>query len=710
MRRVKQFARKFMSVCLTMCVTISLFLTGCGNEAVEEVESIELHEPETGDEAAMNTEKVACRNLYRTQVYEGVVYPYVEEYSCESEQKFGSFDVVLGEDVAQGTPLVHMDAAAIDKKIESMEEQIHSLTDNFEKARANSEEKLAALGNEMENLQEILDNLEEIEPEEYIVDLTGQNTANPEYSSWQKEWKKWEGQFNNKELSFNMETEALRQKKELYELDYQYYSSCLRKLEEEKRAGILVSGLEGKVIAMGSYSPGSSVHAKTPVIAVGDMDRKYIKCSKIPELNRLCAQEMYAVAGGKRYEVNYVESNDSEFSLFSLEDEDNETKAGDAAVLVLAIDVREQAPTVSVESIHRDGLQQYVYVLEGDKVVTKIIQAGMSDGVYTEILSGVEAGEEVMVSQKLMPGANTAVLEKGTFEIAYGGNGSLVYPLKTRLYNPVEEGTVYFQEYKVAENQYVEKGDVVAVIRVESEGVELARKEINLKRAKERLADLIADGEEKNKDAIEQRQEGIAKLEEEIASIRKDYGTTEIYATASGRVYYLADYTIGDVLKPGVFLGEIADESVSFLELSNDSNYLCYGDTVKIAYPDNSGGKRTVEGMVATFGIKQGGMLAEKEVLVELPGGVLEDVQTARRTYSGAYVPARIEASAVLEKMKNVVMVPKLAVTGIEGNTYVNVLLEDGTVMPVSFLAGGVNREYYWVIDGLTEGTKICWE
>ncbi len=710
MRRVKHLAPKFLSVCLTVCVTTSLFLTGCGNEAVEAEESIELHEPKTGDEAAMNTEKVAYRNLYRTQVYDGVVFPYVEEYSCESEQKFGSFDVVLGEHVTQGTPLVHMESGAIDKKIEAMEEKLHALTDTFEKFRRDSEEKLAALENEMENLQEILENLEEVEPEEFIVGSTGQNTANPEYSSWQKEWKKWEGQFNNKELSFNMETEALRQKRELYELDYQYYSSCLRKLEEEKSAGILTSGIEGKVIAMGSYTSGSSIHAKTPVIAVGDMDRKYIKCSKIPELNRMRAQDIFAVAGGKRYEVDYVESDDSEFSLFVLKDENSETKEGDAAVLVLAIDVREQVPAVSVESIHRDGLQQYVYVLEDDKVVTKLIQAGMSDGVYTEILSGVEVGEEVMVSQKLTAGANTAVLEKGTFEIAYGGNGNLVYPRKTRIYNPVEEGIVYFQEYKVAENQYVEKGDVIAVIRVEAEGVDLARKETDLKRAKERLADLIADGEEKNKDAIEQRRESIAKLEEEIASIREDYGTTEIYAAASGRVFYLVNYIIGDVLKPGSYLGEIADESVSFLELSNDSNYLCYGDTVEITYSDNSGGKRTVEGMVATFGMKMGGALGEKNVWVELPGGVLEDVQTARRTYSGAYVPVRIEASAVLEVMKNVVTVPKLAVTEIEGNTYVNVLLEDGTVMPVSFLAGGMNRESYWVIDGLTEGMKICWE
>ncbi len=710
MRKTKRLPHKIIiSVCLAICMGVSMLVTGCGSVATVEEDVVVLREPQTGDAAAMNTEKVARRNLYRALVYSAVVYPYVETYSYESGQKFGCYGAVLGAAVGPGTPIVHMETQAISRKIEAMEERIRSLTETYEKYKSEAEEELAGLQNDLEGLQNILEDLEEGEPEQYMIGTTGQSTVNPAYVSWQKEWKKWEGQFNDKDLSISKKTEALRQKTELYELDYQYYSGQLRKLEDEKSAGTLTSRLNGVVVALGMYTPGDSIRANVPVAAVGDMERKYVKCTKISEISRLRALEIYAVAGGKRYEVTYEECDDDKYSLFKLSDEQGDTEIGDAAALVLVMDIREQVPTVSADSIYKDGLQQYVYVLEDGKIVTKMIQTGMTDGVYTEILSGVEEGEQVMTSRELTAGVNTAVLEKGTIENTYAGIGTLIYPVRTAVHNPVENGTVYFQEYQVTENQHVEKGDVIATVRVESDGVELASKETSLKRAKERLEDLITQDEEKNKEAIEQRRESIEELEEEIALMRADYATTEIRATISGRIFALEEYIVGDVVKYDSPLAIIADENTTFLSLGNESGYLNYGDAVQITYKDTEGKERTTEGTVATFGVAMGGVLASKDVLVALPEGRLEDVHTGELNSRGSYSLNRIDAYAVLEVMKDVVIVPKAAVTVSEGYTYVNVLMEDGTVMPVSFLAGGMNRDSYWVIDGLTEGMKICW-
>ncbi len=274
--------------------------------------------------------------------------------------------------------------------------------------------------------------------------------------------------------------------------------------------------------------------------------------------------------------------------------------------------------------------------------------------------------------------------------------------------NSVENGTVYFQEYQVTEDQHVEKGDVIATIRVESDGVLLEGKETELKRAKERLADLIAQDEEKNKEAIEQRRESIADLEEEIALLRTDYGTTAIRATVSGRVLALGEYVVGDVVKYNSPMAVVADENITFLSLGNEGGYLSYGDVLRITYKDTEGKDRTAEGTVVTFGVAMDGVLGSKDMLAALPEGRLEDVQTDELSFNG-YAVNRIDANGSLVVMENVVIVPKAAVTVSEGCTYVNVLMEDGTVMPVSFLAGGMNRDSYWVIDGLTEGMKICW-
>ena len=313
-----------------------------------------------------------------------------------------------------------------------------------------------------------------------------------------------------------------------------------------------------------------------------------------------------------------------------------------------------------------------------------------------------------MISRELTAGANTAVLARGELRNTYAGSAAIIYPVRTVVNNSVENGTVYFQEYRVTEDQHVEKGDVIATVRVESDGVVLEGKETELKRAKERLADLIAQDEEKNKEAIEQRRESIADLEEEIALLRADYGTTEIRATVSGRVLALGEYVVGDVVKYNNPMAVVADENTTFLSLGNEGGYLNYGDVLRITYKDTEGKDRTAEGTVVTFGMAMDGVLGSKDMLVALPEGRLEDVQTDELSFNG-YAVNRIDANGSLVVMENVVIVPKAAVTVSEGCTYVNVLMEDGTVMPVGFLAGGMNRDSYWVIDGLTEGMKICW-
>ena len=60
--------------------------------------------------------------------------------------------------------------------------------------------------------------------------------------------------------------------------------------------------------------------------------------------------------------------------------------------------------------------------------------------------------------------------------------------------------------------------------------------------------------------------------------------------------------------------------------------------------------------------------------------------------------------------MKNVLVGPKREVKESNGCTYVNVIGEQGEVIPTSFIAGGYDNANYWVIEGLTEGMKVCLE
>ena len=90
-----------------------------------------------------------------------------------------------------------------------------------------------------------------------------------------------------------------------------------------------------------------------------------------------------------------------------------------------------------------------------------------------------------------------------------------------------------------------------------------------------------------------------------------------------------------------------------------------------------------------------------------------ENAQNLAATQVGAgnwWSRTRFNAAATIREMDNVVLVPRKAVWLVDGNTYVNVMDSDGKVYATSFVAGGFNDEYYWVIEGLTEGMNVCLE
>ena len=60
--------------------------------------------------------------------------------------------------------------------------------------------------------------------------------------------------------------------------------------------------------------------------------------------------------------------------------------------------------------------------------------------------------------------------------------------------------------------------------------------------------------------------------------------------------------------------------------------------------------------------------------------------------------------------MDDVLLVPKSAVKEVNRTLYVTVVEDNGVRRQQAFVSGGADSNNYWVVTGLTEGTKICWE
>lgn len=699
--------RKKISFGVSMLLCLSM-LSGCGEAiVVDEGRNIELVEP-VG--SAVSLETVQRRNLYEAVTYEAAVYPYVEEYAYEDNYRFSSYEALPGETVKKGDILMYAYKDGMDEQIESMESRLQKLKEDYEEYCKKTEEKLVELRDEMEVAEWAMGNLELEKPEQYTTNSNGQQEVNSAYSNWERDYGSWLGQANKAELTIEMTEVEKQQKKELYELDYAFYTKQLNKLMAEKEKTVLRSQMDGQVVAIQQLYTRNSISLGEPVIAVADMSRKYIKCEYIRPRSIEDAYEVYAFINGKRYELTYEESEDTTRSIFLIHDENNEISVGEFAVLVFATNGAKQALTLSNEAIHQDTTKKYVYVEENGEVTTKEIRTGMSDGKFTEILFGLEEGDKVVVSDEYVPGANTAVLESETFSRAYAYTGNMYYPDRLYQYCEMEYVTVRYLETLVNANQYVEEGTPIIKVSVEGDPRALEEKETELQREKERLADLIAQNNEANAEKIASWQEDIAQMEEELNKMRKEYSTTEIVAQRSGQIKRVRNFEANEIITEYMYSAEIADVNTGYL-IAESRGFINYGTEVEITFTTTEDKPGRCVGKVVTlgdYGVSE--VFSSEGVLIQFPDGVLQTVKEyTPMQKSGTFRINKINVHADAKVMENVVHVPADAVKEENGKTYVDVILEDGTVTTVPFLSGGSTRSVHWVIDGLDEGMTVCW-
>ena len=118
-----------------------------------------------------------------------------------------------------------------------------------------------------------------------------------------------------------------------------------------------------------------------------------------------------------------------------------------------------------------------------------------------------------------------------------------------------------------------------------------------------------------------------------------------------------------------------------------------------------------MESMVATVNplmLDKG--LQSGYAVVKLPLEVASEIAGSRQNTQGWWSISRVGVKAELRVVNDVLLVPKRAVKDVSGSTYVTVVEDNGARRTVAFVPGGSDSENYWVITGLSEGMRICWE
>ncbi len=285
-----------------------------------------------------------------------------------------------------------------------------------------------------------------------------------------------------------------------------------------------------------------------------------------------------------------------------------------------------------------------------------------------------------------------------------------------------------FGEYVAEYYQYVKEGDVIATVYTSVDEIALEEAKMKLQRLEERYQtakervneDLQKISEDKHfayddhKSQLldidyrqrqldwerekEDYETKIADAKEELQKLNQVGSVYEVKAPMDGYVSYSRKHSAGKEMKEGDYICHIMNSNVIYATTDSPANQFHYGMTVVF---DNTNG--LTPGIVVSGGSwALHGNLDTRRTIFRL--AFEQDVSELDSTGLNNLV-----LKGNLKEMKNVIMIPKKAVTVEENEYFVTVLEEDGSLLKTEFIPGGSNVENYWVLKGLTEGMKIVY-
>lgn len=720
MRNASYLNRKMIAFVLAAVMTATV---GCGSDQNANGQTddadIVLEDP-VG--VAENYDYVTLRDLYDYEIYNTSVNPSVTEYAFNTDQTFKKYGFTPGSEVNPGDELVLSKTESLDKQIADKEEEIA----NFEEDHA---AEMDALNKDIYDAKQ-----REFEASEGVTDMLAwepdEENQKDFYDMWASLYMLPDGVYkraiqNRLELEENQ-----RQCEELYNLDHDYMTDCLERLKNKITDATIISDVEGEIVSCGYYVDGDSIAKDTPVIAVGDTNSRVLKTEYISKGMINQAEDIYAVIDGERYEVEYVnmepeeytqltEQGETAYTTFNLIDPENKVELGQYAVIVMVKDKRTQVPCIPVDALNKESDGYYVHVLDGDETKYVAVEIGMKEGKYAEVLSGVSVGDQVLSESGVVKGKKTAVLEKGDYQIDKEIGGYLYYPFSEWLVNPVQSGDTYVKEILVSNYEKVTEGQTLVTLEAIPDQVEIDRLNRQISRLQTRLAKLQAtksDNDARNiidrsvERSISSNIIQTSRLNRQLSKLQEYSGIIEIKAPYDGIVLDAETIKVGDLLYADSNVVRIADDTMSYILIKDEEGVFNYGNKAAVKAGKTST-EVLAEGKIANVSnICLSKKMAGEYSLVAIPEEETSKISGSALSEEGKWERSTFKLTVTIRSMKNVVLVPKAAVTTESGISYVRVIKDDGSVEQVSFIPGGSDNNYYWVAEGLTEGMTICWE
>lgn len=201
-----------------------------------------------------------------------------------------------------------------------------------------------------------------------------------------------------------------KQAQEKYEADKAYHESRLAVLEKTVEDSTLRAPFNGRIEKLGrrGVTVGVKVKAYETILTMANDESLYVETKYVSDITLKSARRVYAEIGGKEYEVTpaagdresymaAIAAKETPKSRFYIEAQ-GEVALGEYVTLVIETARKEGVLALPVNAVYADGEGNFVYLLTEDGQQTRqTVKTGLSNGVYTEIVSGLEEGDRVYV-------------------------------------------------------------------------------------------------------------------------------------------------------------------------------------------------------------------------------------------------------------------------------------------------------------------------
>lgn len=336
----------------------------------------------------------------------GTILPAFEEIitsPIQSQIVTTHFDV--GDRVNKGDSILELDKNSTRLNLEKLAEELMLQKNKITQLNLQLEKKMIDLQTSYEIKRLYTESLEErLKEEQYMLDLGGgtkeklkQARLNLQIS--RIELRQIEQTMKNDRLTMQADLEELQHRINIQEKNVRELKTRLSEAEIRTKNPGVITWIDNQV--------GKSVNQGTKLVAIANLE-KFKAEGKISDiyLDKLYPGQPVIIEISDKTKLNAkitsvlpaIENNIVRFNIRFDEESHPSLRPNMEVDIHVITSLQENVRRIKNGAFYRGGEEQPVFVLKGDKAVRKSVHFGKSNFEWIEIVEGVDAGEELIIS------------------------------------------------------------------------------------------------------------------------------------------------------------------------------------------------------------------------------------------------------------------------------------------------------------------------